>query len=204
MTERKPQQDRSRKAIEYVLEAGMNLLEQGGTQAISIRAIEAKSGVSASTIYRFFGDKERMVERIYVAILERLWSRVRSLPNDIATSRDALREFVRTCANAERELHDLDPEYYRSKALVLSLCSRNINETEASRVKIKKVFATMRANGDEIAVRDEDHAAFMMHTGLPSLIRGVITQQPDCFSREGFLEEYVDLVWSYLTAPRGA
>lgn len=204
MTERKPQQDRSRKAIEFVLEAGMDLLEQGGTEAISIRAIEAKSGVSASTIYRFFGDKERMIERIYLSMLERLWSRARAQPNNFTSSRTALREFVRDSAQAERELHDLDPDYYRRNALVLSLCTRNIAQTEATRVKVKKVFSCMRDHGTEIAVRDEDHAAFMMHTGLPSLIRGAITQEPDCFSRDAFLEEYVDLVWNYLTVPRSA
>jgi AcrR family transcriptional regulator len=54
------QQARSRLTQQRILEAGTALLEEGGTEALTIAAVAARAGVSVGSVYRRFGDKDRL------------------------------------------------------------------------------------------------------------------------------------------------
>ncbi|MFG1705071.1 TetR/AcrR family transcriptional regulator [Nonomuraea sp. M3C6] len=47
-----------------VLAAAANLLASGGREAVSTRAVSAAAGVQPPTLYRLFGDKERLLDAV--------------------------------------------------------------------------------------------------------------------------------------------
>lgn len=49
---------------ERVVSAAARLLEQGGRDAVSTRAVGAAAGVQAPTIYRLFGDKQGLLDAV--------------------------------------------------------------------------------------------------------------------------------------------
>jgi AcrR family transcriptional regulator len=55
------QQRRSRLTQQRILEAGTALLEDGGAEALTIAAVAARAGVSVGSVYRRFGDKDRLI-----------------------------------------------------------------------------------------------------------------------------------------------
>jgi len=47
-----------------IVAAALDLLEQGGEDAVSTRAVSAAAGVQPPTIYRFFGDKQGLLDAV--------------------------------------------------------------------------------------------------------------------------------------------
>ncbi len=47
-----------------IVEAAARLLESGGEEAVSTRAVSAAAGVQAPTIYRLFGDKQGLLDAV--------------------------------------------------------------------------------------------------------------------------------------------
>lgn len=57
-------QARSRATQERIFEAGTRLLEEGGEDALTIAAVAATAGVAVGSVYRRFGDKERLLHAL--------------------------------------------------------------------------------------------------------------------------------------------
>lgn len=49
---------------ERIVDAALDLLSEGGREAVSTRAISAAAGVQAPTIYRLFGDKQGLLDAV--------------------------------------------------------------------------------------------------------------------------------------------
>lgn len=54
-------QQRSRETQHRIFEAGCRLLERGGADALTMAAVAAEAEVSVGSVYRRFGDKERLL-----------------------------------------------------------------------------------------------------------------------------------------------
>jgi AcrR family transcriptional regulator len=54
-------QARSRVTQELIFQAGAALLEEGGAEALTMAAVAARAGVSVGSVYRRFGDKDRLL-----------------------------------------------------------------------------------------------------------------------------------------------
>ncbi len=61
---REPVQVRSREAVRRILEAAEELIEADGLDAVTTRTIAERAGVSAPSLYRFFADRDEIVDRL--------------------------------------------------------------------------------------------------------------------------------------------
>ena len=84
-----PQQQRSRDKYQRVLAAAAELLEELPYEAIGTKLIAARAGVSVGSLYRFFVDKQAIVDALARHWLRRLAEvlneQLRDLPPDPAT-----------------------------------------------------------------------------------------------------------------------
>ena len=69
---RQPVQARSRQTVERILDAAAVLLEEGGVEAVTTRAIAKRAGITAPSLYRFFVDREQILDALMEQHLERL------------------------------------------------------------------------------------------------------------------------------------
>ncbi|WP_328404157.1 TetR/AcrR family transcriptional regulator [Streptomyces sp. NBC_00390] len=69
---RQPVQARSRETVERILDAAAVLLEDGGVEAVTTRAIAERAGITAPSLYRFFADREQILDALMEQHLERL------------------------------------------------------------------------------------------------------------------------------------
>ncbi|WP_327321948.1 TetR/AcrR family transcriptional regulator [Streptomyces sp. NBC_01210] len=69
---RQPVQARSRETVERILDAAAALLEEGGVDAVTTRAIAERAGITAPSLYRFFADRDQVLDALMEQHLERL------------------------------------------------------------------------------------------------------------------------------------
>lgn len=105
---RKPQQERSRKTYDQLLEAAETLLEEVGVERISTNLIAQRAKLTAPAFYRYFDDKYAVIE----ALAERLMQRqnvaleawiARYRDTDYATLVDRVDELVRDMDSITRQ-----------------------------------------------------------------------------------------------------
>lgn len=77
-TRREPAQERSRRTVEQILAAAQELVDEGGVEAASTRAIAERAGVSAPSLYRFFADRDEVID----ALMERLLAGLEAASRD--------------------------------------------------------------------------------------------------------------------------
>lgn len=68
-----------------LLDAAAQLLDAGGPEAVTLREVGARAGVSRSAPYRHFADKESLL----TAVATEAWSEVGDLLQELAASSDA-------------------------------------------------------------------------------------------------------------------
>ncbi|GGK80386.1 TetR/AcrR family transcriptional regulator [Streptomyces flaveus] len=64
------QQARSRLTQQRILEAGTALLEEGGTEALTVAAVAARAGVSVGSVYRRFAGKDRLIAALQLDMID--------------------------------------------------------------------------------------------------------------------------------------
>jgi AcrR family transcriptional regulator len=91
---RSPQQQRSRLKLRRVLDAAEELLTSEGASAFSTVRVAETAGISVGTLYRYFHDKESIVEALAV----RYWSDFEDLVGAVvaANEREPLDEPMRS------------------------------------------------------------------------------------------------------------
>jgi AcrR family transcriptional regulator len=76
-------QQRSQETTEHLLESAQELLQEGGADAATLRAIAERAGVSLGIVYRRFPDKDAILRAVYTRFFERFGAtNTRSLSSD--------------------------------------------------------------------------------------------------------------------------
>src|SRR5215467_5384183 len=73
-----PQQARSRDSLQKLLKAATEVLGQRGIQGATIPRIAHHAGLSPGSVYRRFPDKEALIEKVILDMLERQSDSIRS------------------------------------------------------------------------------------------------------------------------------
>ena len=71
---KEPRQERSKKLVAFIIEAGVRLLEEEGPDALTTTRVAEIAGVSVGSIYQYFKDRDGIVDAIYRHKLAQEWS----------------------------------------------------------------------------------------------------------------------------------
>ena len=61
---RQPVQERSRQTVARLLDAAEALIDEGGVEAVTTRAVADRAGVTYPSLYRFFADREEILDQL--------------------------------------------------------------------------------------------------------------------------------------------
>lgn len=113
---RSPRQARSQLKVELMLEAAIQLLDQGEITALTTNAVAAKAGVSIGTLYQYFKDKQALLDALVARELgsmsEQVMAALQRATPDQPGAR--IRQVVRTVTSAyggRSRVHRLLMEY---------------------------------------------------------------------------------------------
>jgi len=98
-TRRLPVQARSRETVERILEAAAAIVAESGVDAATTRLIAERAGVSSSSLYRFFSEREEILDAVFQRLLGELDEHSRRA--ELEWSVGSIAEFVQR----ELELH---------------------------------------------------------------------------------------------------
>ncbi|MFC5782968.1 MULTISPECIES: TetR family transcriptional regulator [Streptomyces] len=73
---RAPVQQRSAERLSRILDACAQLLDEGGYEELSTRAVAVRAGVPIGSVYRFFGNKRALVDALAERNLQRYAERI--------------------------------------------------------------------------------------------------------------------------------
>ena len=98
-TRRTPTQERSRRTVQRILDAAEAIVGESGADAATTRAIAERAGVSAPSLYRFFADRDEILDRLLSTMLADLDRHTEEM--EATWEVTSIRDFV----SRELELH---------------------------------------------------------------------------------------------------
>ncbi len=108
MTRREPVQQRSRERVEQILKAAVELLAEGGVEALTMRSLAARAEIPVATIYRYFANREEIIAAYLDHELEQIDEAVAA--GVLALERVTVRSLAEAIALAHMRHHQAHPE----------------------------------------------------------------------------------------------
>ncbi len=108
MTRRVPVQRRSRERVELIVKAASELLAEGGVDALTTQSLVERTGIPIATIYRYFDNRDEILEAYLDRDLERIEESVTSAL--MALERVTFRSMAEAGALAHMRHHQAHPE----------------------------------------------------------------------------------------------
>ena len=96
---RQPVQERSRQTVARILDAADTLIDEGGVEAVTTRAVADRAGVTYPSLYRFFADRDEILDQLVTRHLAALDARA------VAAERTWQITSVRDVIDRELDLH---------------------------------------------------------------------------------------------------
>jgi AcrR family transcriptional regulator len=103
-----PVQRRSRERVEAILAAASELLRSGGVEALSTRSLALHAGIPVATIYRYFENRDAIIDAYLDRDLERI---ERSIVDELlATRLVTFRSMINAFVEGHFRYHQAHPE----------------------------------------------------------------------------------------------
>jgi AcrR family transcriptional regulator len=195
-----PTQERSRRLVHAVREAGALILTEEGPDALTTTRIAERAGVSVGSLYQYFENREAVLHAIYE---EKAAHDVEAARRWIAglsdlSPRDRAAASIRWAFDQHRRGLRLDPEYYRKHHWDFSVTPRLASGESEDSSATALARQLLNDGADELRGIDVEHAAALLACGIPALIRGVLDGRPELIEDDSFCESVVDLVCGWL------
>lgn len=140
-----------------VIEAAMELGDEGGYEAVQMRDVAARAGVAMGTIYRYFSSKDHVLAAALAQWAEDLRDEVTRVPPRGETVADRVVEVLR------RALRRLQRQPRLAAALVTSLSSAELSVAQCQRdIAASTNAAILDAIGDA-SVGDRDDVLHVLN-----------------------------------------
>jgi AcrR family transcriptional regulator len=175
-------QERSRLAVEALLEATARVLMKDGYDRASTNKIAAVAGVSIGSLYQYFPSKEALVAAVIDRHMHEMMQAVRDALAKVATRpiEVAARELVSVMLDA----HRVNPKLHRVLAEQTPRTGRLENIEAIDREAYALVRGYLEAHRDELDVVDPDVAAFVCVTAVEALTHAAVVRRPEILTDE--------------------
>ncbi|MCH2464955.1 MAG: TetR/AcrR family transcriptional regulator [Gemmatimonadetes bacterium] len=197
-----PKQARSRRTLERIIQAALEILEVDGSSALTVQAVVERANSSVGSFYARFSGKEDLLD--YLA--ERVWHQTLDRWNDALSSRDWSRIDLQHIAEGSiRLLVDAG----KSRSVYMRALDRAKGrdgvayDTFRSRV-IGDVAEILLARRDEIAHPEPELAVRLGLLATAGMIEADRSADDGPLPREILVSEATNLLLRYLTVSTSA
>jgi AcrR family transcriptional regulator len=118
-----------------ILKAASELFLEGGTSALSVRAISKRAGVSTIGIYSHFNGKQGILDELYIEGFEKVFSEI-----DIVDTKVSPREVILQGVKGYLKVADEYEAHYR---LIFGESDSGYSPSEEARAMAEKAFAKL-------------------------------------------------------------
>jgi AcrR family transcriptional regulator len=110
-TRRVPTQARSRETVQRILGAAEAIVSEYGADAATTRAIAERAGVAAPSLYRFFSDRDEILDALLESMLRDLDAHVEEVEQTFAGT--TVEEFIRLEIEVHVAYYEQHPGYVK-------------------------------------------------------------------------------------------
>ncbi len=205
---RRPQQDRSRRSLEQILAAGIEMLARKGYDGFSIEAVSRRSGVSIGSIYQRFPSKAVL----FAALQERILAQI-DAGNDLLFAQIPAAALVDS-AIVEAGVRAVADHVRRHEALLRVMILRGAVDEETRQRGSRSSMAlasayegfllrSVRRMGHEAPALAADMSFRIVYAALTRrVMSGATFESGTDIGWETFVAELARSQVSYLLAPR--
>ena len=189
--------------VEWILEAGLRLLEEEGPPGLTVQRLAERAGVAVGSLYRYFKSKDAIIEAVYRRQLDESLDMIESRQDEIADlpMEESVRLSMVHAVERHRRLHRLHPKFFEDNAARLSIST--YNPEAAARGRKLTMDAIERRRHEVRDDVDVDMACFMVLEGVNAILRAAVESRPDILQHPDFAEELVRLFTRYLIKDPG-
>jgi AcrR family transcriptional regulator len=131
-----------------ILQAASELFLEGGTSALSVRAISKRAGVSTIGIYSHFKGKQGILDQLYIEGFEKVFSAM-----DIIDTTAPPREVILQCVKGYLRVADQYEAHYR---LIFGESDKGYSPSDEARAVSEKAFVQLVDVSSLILPKDTD------------------------------------------------
>lgn len=188
-----PQQSRSRHAIDRILEATGELLDEVGYDRLTTKAVAARAGVNIATLYRYFPDKISLARSLAARYDGQYGTHLAALLTDVAGAEDwraALRRLIEETVRVRR----LQPGMEGLRRAVPSSDDLRTLQDEILSGIHRDIAATVLARRPDLAAKD----AKVIAVSLTAAVDAVLTLRLNRLTARQAIAQATDLAVRYL------
>ncbi len=193
---KEPRQERSKKLVAFIIEAGVRLLEEEGPDALTTTRVAEVAGVSVGSIYQYFKDRDGIADAIYRHKLAQEWNQLLQW-GELADLPPIpmIHRIIDTAVERHRRFLELHAEFYRDRVAEFSLDNFSTEKEHQSVTWLCQLFERHRS---ELAIENPEHAAYIVSRGISSILRSTIQDRPEYVFDDAFIEELKVFVTAFL------
>lgn len=201
---KRPQQERSRIAVEAILEATTRILTEEGYDKANTNRIAERAGVSIGSLYQYFPNKESLMTALMVKHSDEIIELVESKLIHFYDSpvEIVIPEIVKAVIAA----HAIDPRLHQvlNEEIPQSERSQQMQKAEGKIVELLRLYLSRWANSsnqrlsDRVRPENLDMTVFILSRTVESLCHSAVIEHPDFVRDSRFVREVSDLLLLYL------
>jgi len=199
---RAPSQPRALAMVEFIVSAGLAILEAEGPSALTTKNIAERAGVSVGSLYQYFADKDELVAAVYHQKTRLEFEQAKTWIHELdrLSVGEMIALMVRRVVARHRAHLELNPDFYREHSEFHSFgeweLDRDDRQTEDPTVWwLRTLF---EARKDELRITNYDTAAFLVARGLSAILGVTMRRRPEAMHDDAFVDEVVDMLLRYV------
>jgi AcrR family transcriptional regulator len=199
-----PRQERSKIAVEAILEATTRILTEEGYDKANTNRIAERAGVSIGSLYQYFPNKESLITALMVKHSNEMVALVESKLTDFydSTLETGISEIVKAVIAA----HAIDPRLHQvlNEEIPESERSQQMHKAEERIVKLLQAYLSQWSNSSNqrlsecVHPKNIDMTVFILSRTVESLCHSAVIEHPDFVRDSRFVQEVTDLLLFYL------
>ncbi len=198
-----PQQSRSQATVDAIIEACLQLLQEGDPERVSTNSISERSGVAKGSLYQYFPDKDAIVAAAFDRIVSREIDAHEAsvIEWEELSLEDSIIFLVDRSLEIDHQLVKLHRTFYQTHHRSFDIGAAWQRRSSEPDLIVGAVRDRLAANRDRLRTQNLETAAFMLTRGLRGLVSKVIEERPEHLSSNELRDELVSLFTGYLIEP---
>jgi AcrR family transcriptional regulator len=200
VSRRTPRQERSRDTVDCILEAAAQVFGRLGYAGTTTNKIARRAGVSIGSLYQYFSSKEDILRVLLENHRREAREVIEAARRRLSDPDVPLEQGLRSLLSGLHALHSADPGLSRVLAHGIYESGGRKPRDDAEEERYVAVVRDILVARPDVAVEDPEMAARVVVRTVEQVIRWLGHESDPTLDAEGFLDELLAMLVSYLTS----
>ena len=206
--QKRPQQKRSQQIVEAIVIAARKILCEEGAAALNTNYVAEVAGVNISSLYRWFPNKEAIIESAFEALIDEELSGLLSLlgkqdqaEKESVSLLDAIAFIVDPLINRQQHFLDFHGDFYCENQDSFNVGNRPFLDTDQTWIEVASLWlsSVIGKNYPALNQKDCEFKAFMITRAIQGLCLSAATDAPEYLNEPQFRQAMFDLAFAQLS-----